>query len=535
MFSRYYSRLPVASSQGIIMESWECLSISNKTVKLSTIRILNFVKMEIMYEDSNPNSYSYRNFISSVDDDNDDTEQQQSPNNLFGQCSQEDQETPMNEDNSDNDFFEERNQGNFPGIFAMKNMITRTGSMKLQDDANIPPTIATLVKKETPGSTIFRFSDLTTELNPTKRQKSEKKPSPNDIAHVPSTPSSSGLASSNVLNIFNDRVDCMPTEIEYSRLATDFDMVEIIGTGSFGTVYQARGKLDNVLYAVKRSHARFRGTIDRQRMMHEVHALAAISSSEDADKTMTIVRYFGAWVENDRVCIQMELCDTCVDGLAFESETAIFDLLRDVLLALDLLHSRDFVHLDIKPANILKKGQHYKLGDFGLALHTEHGAGSGVDEGDSRYMARELLNWGVIADITKCDMFSLGITVFHLASGQVPPSEGPEWQSLRNGINPDMEELKGLSPDLVHIIQRLMAPVAADRPSAKVCATEFPVLTTKVLKLERELETKSLELKEQSVELTFYKEQAFSLKSKLDTKGMRKLKRYASVSDVHLG
>ncbi len=75
------------------------------------------------------------------------------------------------------------------------------------------------------------------------------------------------------------------------------------------------------------------------------------------------------------------------------------------------LFSNDFVHLDIKPANILVKRDRYKLADFGLALHTTNRKFNGnVDEGDSRYMARELLDWGTPADLTKCDIFSLGIS-----------------------------------------------------------------------------------------------------------------------------
>lgn len=49
------------------------------------------------------------------------------------------------------------------------------------------------------------------------------------------------------------------------------------------------------------------------------------------------------------------------------------------------IHRNEFVHLDIKPANILCKNGHFKLGDFGLALHTDKGkAGGNVEEGDSR-------------------------------------------------------------------------------------------------------------------------------------------------------
>ena len=70
--------------------------------------------------------------------------------------------------------------------------------------------------------------------------------------------------------------------------------------------------------------------------------MAVLSAKEDAENMTTIVRYYSAWVEDDHVCIQMELCETSVDGLMMSSyqftSKEIFSLLRDVLLALDLLH-----------------------------------------------------------------------------------------------------------------------------------------------------------------------------------------------------
>ena len=66
-------------------------------------------------------------------------------------------------------------------------------------------------------------------------------------------------------------------------------------------------------------------------------------------------------------------------------------LVRDILISVDLFCmnsiSNEFVHLDVKPANILVKKQHFKLGDFGLALHTIDGKFQGnVEEGDSRWV-----------------------------------------------------------------------------------------------------------------------------------------------------
>ena len=56
----------------------------------------------------------------------------------------------------------------------------------------------------------------------------------------------------------------------HSRLVTDFELLNVLGTGTFGTVYRARSKLDDVLYAIKRSRRRFRGNEDKNKMMHEV-------------------------------------------------------------------------------------------------------------------------------------------------------------------------------------------------------------------------------------------------------------------------
>jgi len=74
----------------------------------------------------------------------------------------------------------------------------------------------------------------------------------------------------------------------------------------------------------------------------KVHALASLSAKEDTEMLTTIVRYYSAWVEDDHVCIQMELCDTSVGELVnaarhFSVKEAV-NLLRDVLLALDFLH-----------------------------------------------------------------------------------------------------------------------------------------------------------------------------------------------------
>jgi len=62
-------------------------------------------------------------------------------------------------------------------------------------------------------------------------------------------------------------------------------------------------------------------------------------------------------------------------------------------MGLNTLHSRDIVHLDIKPENILQgySGK-FKLGDLGMArLLTQLTDDHEIPEGDQRYLAKELL------------------------------------------------------------------------------------------------------------------------------------------------
>ena len=47
-------------------------------------------------------------------------------------------------------------------------------------------------------------------------------------------------------------------------------------------------------------------------------------------------------------------------------------------------------------------------------------------------MARELLDWVAPSDLTKCDIFSIGITVFEIVPGNPVPLNGPLFNQLRS-------------------------------------------------------------------------------------------------------
>jgi len=266
------------------------------------------------------------------------------------------------------------------------------------------------------------------------------------------------------------------------RFNSDFELTATLGEGTFGTVMAARGKVDGIDYAIKRSKQRLLhcDRHDRDNMMAEIHACSKLSAASEDDEVFSIVRYFGAWIEDEHVYLQMELCEISLEGMMgsgtrFEGGE-IFTVLRHVLLALKFLHAHNFVHLDIKPANILFKQGHYKLGDFGLARRflEEGHVTSGVEEGDTRYLAPELLDWNVSEkDLTKADLFSAGITVYELITGIQLPSNGELWHRLRSNNYDLAPAACGVTQELVDVTRALMHADPAQRPSAQVCLGTF--------------------------------------------------------------
>lgn len=110
-------------------------------------------------------------------------------------------------------------------------------------------------------------------------------------------------------------------------------------------------------------------------------------------------------------------------------------IIRDVLLGLQELHSKDIVHLDIKPENILMgKTGNFKIADLGMARFLSKITNDvNIPEGDCRYLAKELLSRNELPDLKKADIFSLGITAFELITLGHLEKNGPEWNALRDG------------------------------------------------------------------------------------------------------
>ncbi|XP_055006095.1 membrane-associated tyrosine- and threonine-specific cdc2-inhibitory kinase isoform X2 [Boleophthalmus pectinirostris] len=245
-----------------------------------------------------------------------------------------------------------------------------------------------------------------------------------------------------------------------------FTNLGLLGRGSFGEVFKVQSNKDGHQYAVKRSAHRFRGNNERSRSLREARNHERLSPHPH------ILKFVAAWEECGRLFIQTELCNTSLllhaenqpPGL---DEPAAWNYLCDLLSALEHLHSHGFVHLDLKPANVLvTESGRLKLADFGLLFQFKKNVGEqtvkeDMQEGDPRYMAPELLQgeYGPAADV-----FSLGVSILELACNLEVPNGGEGWQQLRQGCLP-AEFTSGLSPEFQTVLKLMLTPEPSKRPT----------------------------------------------------------------------
>jgi serine/threonine protein kinase len=159
------------------------------------------------------------------------------------------------------------------------------------------------------------------------------------------------------------------------------------------------------------------------------------------------------------------------------SESLGWLVLFEMSQALAFMHARNMAHMDIRPANIfitssnapvnmvqsvfnipgvsrstsgsdlsvgdsreietasLLTGQHLlKLGDFGHTISTINVNARHLEEGDARYVSREVLEQLSNVDVTLGDMFSLGASVYELCLGRSIQGESEEWHDIRFDI-----------------------------------------------------------------------------------------------------
>lgn len=255
-----------------------------------------------------------------------------------------------------------------------------------------------------------------------------------------------------------------------------------IATGGMGAVYLATHPELKRKVVIKKLILKSGGAAIRERFKREARILSELSSPY-------VVRMFDYFTEGRANYIVLEF----VDGMSLDKliekqvslppELALLIFL-DACLGLKNAHSKDIVHRDIKPGNILiSKRAEVKLADFGIAsdekdefeepkktvdsdktvVSTKNSSitQAGSTLGTPAYMSPEQLMDSSSVDV-RADIYSMGVMLYEMVTGSKPYAGDMDPETIakikKGKYIPPQKIVKNLPPVVKTLIRKMMKP-----------------------------------------------------------------------------
>ena len=241
-----------------------------------------------------------------------------------------------------------------------------------------------------------------------------------------------------------------------------YRIVERIGQGGMATVYKAyQANLDRfvALKVLPPQHAQTPGY--RERFFREAKAVARLSHPN-------ILPIFDIGIEADLSYIAMKyvpdrsLRDIMGEPMRLETVCRYLDQIAG---ALDHAHGSGIIHRDIKPGNLLLEGDRVFLVDFGIAKILEESVAltfTGEIMGTPFYISPEQASGKPVDQRT--DIYSLGIVVYQMVTGEVPYKGETPYGVIFRHINDPLPLPREHRPDLPESVERVILKALAKNP-----------------------------------------------------------------------
>jgi len=248
-----------------------------------------------------------------------------------------------------------------------------------------------------------------------------------------------------------------------------FALIERLGKGSSGTVYKALDTFSGQEVALKvLDESLFKddgiNELSRQQFMNEAslagrlqhpHIAAILEACIDETSGYIAVEY----VPGGDLSRAVQ-----PDGLLKVEE--VFEIAFKCCGALDYAHRQGIIHRDLKPANLMvSEGTQIKIVDFGAALLTNTAHTQIQDVGTPSYMSPEQVRGATLG--FESDMFSLGVVLYGLFTGQRPFTGETVTQLLVNIVEQDPTLPSEWRPELGREVDRILMRMLSKEPGKR--------------------------------------------------------------------
>jgi CHASE2 domain-containing sensor protein/tRNA A-37 threonylcarbamoyl transferase component Bud32 len=264
-----------------------------------------------------------------------------------------------------------------------------------------------------------------------------------------------------------ERSELSDSFVRMSKTVGRYQIVSELGKGTMGVVYKAKDPKINRFVAIK--VIRFSDDFDEEviqevknRFLREAEIAGQLSHP-------SIITVFDVGEDQDLTYMAME----CLEGKSLshycEKESLLpfpraVEIVENIAGALGHAHKANVIHRDIKPANImiLQDGG-VKVTDFGIAKAISSSlTKTGIVLGTPNYMSPEQIMGHKIGP--KTDIFSLGVLLFNLLTGELP-FRGEKLNALLYQITQARHpSVRSINPSLPRAVEQIIDKALAKNP-----------------------------------------------------------------------
>lgn len=203
----------------------------------------------------------------------------------------------------------------------------------------------------------------------------------------------------------------------------DYHFGQEIGSGGFGKVFRAKNCLSNQNVAIKVLNKQ---VISEQNLLSKVESEIVVHSKLNHKN---IVKLLQCMEDEENIYLVLELCTmgnlyTYIKRNGRMSEEEAVQIVKQILAALEYIHSRGIIHRDLKLSNVLLAAPGVvKLCDFGLAVKKEHPDEDNMTMcGTANYMSPEVTR--SLPHSYAADVWGAGCLFYTLVVGRAPFETG---------------------------------------------------------------------------------------------------------------